>query len=298
MGFRYRKSFTKGPVRVNLSKSGVGYSVGGKGFRVTKKATGGTRTTATIPGTGISYYSDSKKSKTSRSDAPAPNNAPAGCCGCLTFLMIPAVIALCSIHWLMIPLLIIIAALVYLFTSNDEDDESPEQFPAIQEEEETAETEAPTVSGQADPKDVKCKTYKVAGVAHYAENVEELGIENEDYFKTKRELMDEDLTDERIWKYQFFPEKVELIPEPENPHDPNAIKVLVDDTHVGYIKHGSCAHVLKLLREESVIDIDCTIGGGPYKIVFQEYDEEREKEVYVQEKDERPFFVHLQITEK
>ena len=68
MGFRFRKSFGAGPFRVNLSKSGIGYSVGGKGFRFTKKAGGGTRTTASIPGTGISYVTDSKKSskKTTR----------------------------------------------------------------------------------------------------------------------------------------------------------------------------------------------------------------------------------------
>ncbi|MGI5963646.1 MAG: DUF4236 domain-containing protein [Lawsonibacter sp.] len=58
MGFRFRKSANFGPLRVNLSKSGVGYSVGGKGFRVTKKANGGTRTTASIPGTGISYVKE------------------------------------------------------------------------------------------------------------------------------------------------------------------------------------------------------------------------------------------------
>lgn len=63
MGFRFRKSVNFGPLRVNFSKSGVGYSVGGKGFRVTKKAAGGVRTTASIPGTGISYVNDfSKKS--------------------------------------------------------------------------------------------------------------------------------------------------------------------------------------------------------------------------------------------
>ena len=59
MGFRFRKSVKAGPFRINFSKSGVGYSVGGKGFRVTKKAGGGTRTTASIPGTGVSYVQDS-----------------------------------------------------------------------------------------------------------------------------------------------------------------------------------------------------------------------------------------------
>ena len=61
MGLRFRKSKSFGPFRVNISKSGIGYSVGGKGFRYTKKAGGGTRTTASIPGTGISYVTESKK---------------------------------------------------------------------------------------------------------------------------------------------------------------------------------------------------------------------------------------------
>ena len=33
MGFYYRKSVSLGPFRVNAGKSGVGCSVGGKGFR-------------------------------------------------------------------------------------------------------------------------------------------------------------------------------------------------------------------------------------------------------------------------
>ncbi len=73
MGFRFRKSFGAGPFRVNLSKSGIGYSVGGKGFRFTKKAGGGTRTTASIPGTGISYVKDSSGNK-KYSANPQPND--------------------------------------------------------------------------------------------------------------------------------------------------------------------------------------------------------------------------------
>lgn len=56
MGWRYRKSINLGGgFRINLSKSGIGYSWGTKGYRVTKTATGQSRTTYSIPGTGISY---------------------------------------------------------------------------------------------------------------------------------------------------------------------------------------------------------------------------------------------------
>ena len=55
MGFRFRKSFKVGPFRMTASKSGLSYSVGGKGFRVTKQANGKVRKTYSIPGAGISY---------------------------------------------------------------------------------------------------------------------------------------------------------------------------------------------------------------------------------------------------
>ena len=70
MGFRYRKSINLGGgFKVNLSKSGVGYSWGTKGARITKTAKGTKRTTLSVPGTGISYVSETsgKKKVTNRS---------------------------------------------------------------------------------------------------------------------------------------------------------------------------------------------------------------------------------------
>lgn len=62
MGLRYRKSFNLGGgFRINISKSGVGYSWGTKGYRVTKTAKGTTRTTSSVPGTGISYVNETGK---------------------------------------------------------------------------------------------------------------------------------------------------------------------------------------------------------------------------------------------
>ena len=85
MGFHFRKSIKAGPVRVNFSKSGVGYSVGGKGFRVTKKANGGVRTTTSIPGTGISYVTDSGsgKKQTAVEKVDKPVNPTVELCLCL-----------------------------------------------------------------------------------------------------------------------------------------------------------------------------------------------------------------------
>lgn len=65
MGLRYRKTFKAGPLRITASKSGVSTSIGGKGARITKTASGKTRTTLSIPGTGLSYVSETggKKSR-------------------------------------------------------------------------------------------------------------------------------------------------------------------------------------------------------------------------------------------
>ena len=55
MGLRFRKSINLGKgVKVNLSKNGIGYSVGTKGVRISKTAKGTTRKTLTLPGTGLS----------------------------------------------------------------------------------------------------------------------------------------------------------------------------------------------------------------------------------------------------
>ena len=66
-GFRFRKSIKCGPFRLNLSKKGIGWSAGVPGFRYTQKAGGGHRTTASIPGTGLSYVKESGSSSRKKS---------------------------------------------------------------------------------------------------------------------------------------------------------------------------------------------------------------------------------------
>lgn len=75
MGFRFRKSLNLGPLRINFSKSGIGYSVGNKFARVTKKANGGVRTTSTIPGTGISHVKEYGAKQTGAAQGGSPNDS-------------------------------------------------------------------------------------------------------------------------------------------------------------------------------------------------------------------------------
>ncbi|EAQ79848.1 DUF4236 domain-containing protein [Blastopirellula marina] len=60
MGWSYRKSISLGPLRINFSKSGVGFSFGIPGFRGGMNASGRKYVSAGIPGTGIRYQKSGK----------------------------------------------------------------------------------------------------------------------------------------------------------------------------------------------------------------------------------------------
>lgn len=139
---------------------------------------------------------------------------------------------------------------------------------------------------QAKVPGAKVVSHKVAGTSYRQEAIRAMGRKNPDYNLTKKELLKRWPDGVTVYEYTFSPKKAELVPEPENPHDPKAIKVLVDGVHVGYIKAGSCAHIHKLIRENRIQKIEPSIIGGKYKAVYD----------YV-ENDETPIGVRLDITE-
>jgi hypothetical protein len=61
MGFYFRRSVNLGPFRVNVSRGGLGWSVGGKGFRTGTSARGRRYSTISIPGTGVGYRTSSAR---------------------------------------------------------------------------------------------------------------------------------------------------------------------------------------------------------------------------------------------
>lgn len=60
MGWRFRKSLKLGPVRLNVGKKGVGYSVGGKGVRIGRSSRGARYVSASVRGTGWRYYKEKR----------------------------------------------------------------------------------------------------------------------------------------------------------------------------------------------------------------------------------------------
>lgn len=139
----------------------------------------------------------------------------------------------------------------------------------------------------AERNDIK-ETIKVAGTSFYKDEIEELGNENENYTLTKKGIIDEGFEDERIYQYDFYPVKVELVPDPENEQDKNAIKVIVDGYQIGHVPADKCAYVHGLLSSGRIQKVDIEIYGGNYKY----YDSDEEK----LEKHEQDFGASLTLS--
>lgn len=91
MGFLFRKRIRILPgIWLNLSKRGTSTSFGGKGLTVNIKDDK-VRTTASIPGTGLSYRTTSKG--TANNSAPTRTGIP-GWVWVLIFVIVVAVLAL------------------------------------------------------------------------------------------------------------------------------------------------------------------------------------------------------------
>ena len=105
--------------------------------------------------------------------------------------------------------------------------------------------------------------HKVAGTYYRQEDIEALGILNDDYEMTAGEAADIYDPGTRIYEY-VFDVTGKLVPEPDNPHDPKAIRVEADGVLIGYIKGGSTSHVHKLINGNRIIKTQVDIYGGNY----------------------------------
>lgn len=85
---------------------------------------------------------------------------------------------------------------------------------------------------------------------------------------------------ERVYQYEFDCSRVNLVPEPENKYDSNAIRVEVEGVHIGYIKKGSTSRIRKLMEKDMISWINIEIGGGKYKVLDEDGNIERDSSDY------------------
>ena len=143
----------------------------------------------------------------------------------------------------------------------------------------------------------KNKVYKVAGVSYRQDAIQSLGMKNPNFSKTRQDIQDAGLLGKWIHEYKFDPQKVELVPEPDNPYSENgdAIKVVVDGVHIGYIGNESSAHVHDLIDSNRIQRVTCFITGGRKKRYLRDAEETEE---YTLERDEFLFWARVTITPK
>lgn len=129
------------------------------------------------------------------------------------------------------------------------------------------------------PKTNKSFRFKcpVVGLRYREENVINLLYENDDY-------NDPD-GDGRVYKYDFYDGSALLEPEPTNKYDSNAIKVIVDGEHIGYIPSEKCNKVKELIKEPYTASV--SVSGGPYKELNPDNDK--------WERVKSPFYADLTI---
>ena len=329
MALRYRKSVKLGKgVKLNVGKNSAGLSFGGKLGGVSFNSRSGARVRASAPGTGLSYtkkvgrnvgkkklvrdFEDFAASENTITDKSVQedidkrlrrNMRAVNICLLVVLLSIGTILGFTSFFFYFSAVIYIII----LISGRKITKKIPQVKPDVMTQASVSayvevngvkpQENAKNTDNNDEPKNYQIKRHKVTGTSHYQFAFESIGIDNPDYDMSKKDIVEEDMIDERIYEYTFVPDKVELIPEPTNEYDPNAIKVVVDDLLIGYIKAGSCAHLLKLMRENRMGTVSIDMYGGKYKCVTSEYDDDEYKETYILEKDSSPYGAVLEIVE-
>ncbi|GKV67617.1 hypothetical protein NCCP2716_01150 [Sporosarcina sp. NCCP-2716] len=111
-----------------------------------------------------------------------------------------------------------------------------------------------------------------------------------------RKDMLEDGLSETEYEGQEILGMVEFVEEPENPYDPNAIKVYLSDVdgkkhHVGYVKKDYTKQAQSLIGDESVSRVTVEFTGGKSRAIG--YDPIEDKDVLEDEEMTRGLAVHF-----
>lgn len=113
--------------------------------------------------------------------------------------------------------------------------------------------------------------FDVVGLAYNEEALEELRTECDDWNLSTKELKEEYSDGDRLYRYEWPLSPVEVVPEPENEHDPNALKVLLCGKKIGYVKKDQTDAVRALLGQDLRVWVE--LEGGEAKVFEEDEDE-------------------------
>lgn len=137
--------------------------------------------------------------------------------------------------------------------------------------------------------------FTVAGPEYYQDVLQDfLTEENPIYAGPKSDIID---FDGRVFEFDSYIAPAQLVPEPDNEYDKNAIKVMLDGILIGYVPKHKQAAVGPYLSDDSV-NIEAEVYGGRYKKaeIRDDYDGYELKDSdYEILKDEIPYKASVRI---
>lgn len=122
--------------------------------------------------------------------------------------------------------------------------------------------------------------FDVVGLAYNEEALEELRTESDDWSMSRKELLEEYSDGDRLYRYEWPLSPVEVVPEPENEHDPNALKVLLCGKKIGYVKKDQTDAVRALLGQDLRVWVE--LEGGEAKV----FEEDEDEKIQISEEDD------------
>lgn len=137
---------------------------------------------------------------------------------------------------------------------------------------------------QAYKSESEIEAYPVKGVfAHENEIFHNLMQYNPEYDYSKADMIEHCVADVPIYKWTPKALPVTLVPEPNNPYDPNAVRIEVAGILIGYIPKNACKKVLEYIKTNRIMSAVYDATGGAYKTLVEDYDPLTDKSQYTVE---------------
>lgn len=146
----------------------------------------------------------------------------------------------------------------------------------------------------------KSYVFYTSGVGGYcSERIFDLYLNKNDseYDLPKREMISIGLVDDKIYRLEPYYSPAFILPDPNNKHDPNSLKVVLGNVQVGFVPDDKVQEVRDLLAMYPDAEINCYITGGDYKLISEDYSE-GDRPIYTSEQGSDPVQVQIAIRYK
>jgi len=111
------------------------------------------------------------------------------------------------------------------------------------------------------------ETFEIPGAYYHRTSIAKVANPNPDWGKTCKSLIKAGKVNQKIYRFERTTKTAELVEEPNNPHDENAVMVIVDGEKIGYIGADEALHVKEIMRQHCLKSVTAVITGGEYKTI-------------------------------